>query len=69
MIVDHIENIERYKGINDTVLKALNCIKEFAAEPSKEDGIYEVVPGEIILHVITKETHERSDAGPEIRTK
>lgn len=66
MIVDHIENIERYKGINDTVLKALNCIKEFAEDPSLEDGKYEVLPGEIILHVITKETHDRSDAKMEI---
>ncbi|ETP71620.1 protein, YhcH/YjgK/YiaL family [Lachnospiraceae bacterium JC7] len=66
MIVDHIKNIERYRGIDENVLKALSYIKEFASDPDKGDGKYEVVPGEIILHVITKETHDRIDAKMEI---
>ncbi|OON86651.1 hypothetical protein BXO88_06555 [Oribacterium sp. C9] len=66
MIVDHIKNIERYRGIDDNVLKALSYIKEFASDTSRKDGKYELVPGEIILHVITKETHDRSDARMEI---
>lgn len=66
MIADKISNIYRYTGIHENIIKALEAIKEYAAKPELEDGVYEVVPGEIILHVITKETHKRCDAKMEM---
>ncbi len=66
MITDKITNIRRYEGIDENIIKALKAIKEYSEKKELQDGTYEIVNDEIILHVITKETHKRSEAKMEI---
>ncbi len=66
MIKDSISKIHRYDGIDSNIIKTLKLIKEYAYKQELQDGVYEVVKNEIIIHVITKETHKRSEAKMEI---
>ncbi len=66
MIIDNIKNSGRYLGGHKNIAKALEFIAEHAEDPKLEDGTYPVVPDEVIVHVLTKDTHAREDAKMEI---
>lgn len=66
MITDHIRNRRRYLGCHKNIGTALAYIAEHAEDPELKDGTYPVVPGEVTVHVVTKDTHARKDARMEI---
>ncbi len=66
MIIDHIDNSSRYISGNKNIAAALEFIKKHASDPKLQDGQYQVIPGEVIVHVLTRETHDRKDAKMEI---
>lgn len=59
MIVDHIKNRSRYEHCHKNIAAALQFIAEHADDPELKDGSYPVIPDEVIVHVLTKETHGR----------
>lgn len=69
MIVDHIKNWKRYQGCGENIAAALRFIEERAQDPALTNGTYELVPGEVIVHVLDKESHARGDAKMEIHKK
>ena len=66
MIVDHIKNRGRYEHCHKNIAAALQFIAEHADDPELKDGSYPVIPDEVIVHVLTKETHGRDEAKMEI---
>lgn len=66
MIVDHIKNRSRYEHCHKNIAAALQFIAEHADDPELKDGSYPVIPDEVIVHVLTKETHGRDEAKMEI---
>lgn len=66
MIADHINNKARYTACHKNIEAALNFIAERANDPALEDGTYPILPGEVIVHVLSKTTHAREDAKMEI---
>lgn len=69
MIVDSIKNKERYENIHTNIGTALCFIAEHGQDPELEDGKYELVPGEVIIYVLSKESHFREEAEMEIHRK
>ena len=69
MIVDSIKNIERYENIHPNISTALHFIAEHEEDPELEDGRYELVPDEVIVYVLSKESHYREEAEMEIHKK
>ena len=66
MIVDSIKNIERYENIHPNISTALHFIAEHEEDPELEDGRYELIPDEVIVYVLSKESHYREEAEMEI---
>ncbi len=66
MIADHIKNRGRYLNCHKNIAAALEYIARHADEPGLKDGTYPVIPDEVIVHVVTKDTHAREDAKMEI---
>lgn len=69
MIIDQICNRSRYMNLHKNIETALTYIAEHANDPDLLDGCYPIVPDEIILHVVTKDTHSRESARMEIHKK
>lgn len=66
MIVDHIKNRGRYADSHKNIAAALQYIADHADDPELQDGTYPIIPGEVIVHVLTKDTHARGEAKMEI---
>ena len=66
MIADHIQNKSRYAGCHKNIVEALDFIAERAGDPALQDGTYPIIPGEVIVHVLSKNTHPRAEAKMEI---
>lgn len=69
MIADKINNLERYKNCHKNIAAALQYIADHAGDPDLKDGTYTVIPDEVIVHVLTKETHDRKEAKMEIHKR
>ena len=69
MVVDSIKNIERYENIHPNISTALHFIAEHEEDPELEDGRYELIPDEVIVYVLSKESHYREEAEMEIHKK
>lgn len=66
MIIDNIKNSGRYLNSHKNIAAALQYITEHADDPDLKDGSYPIIPDEVIVHVLTKETHAREEARMEI---
>lgn len=66
MIVDYIKNNYRYLNSHKNIAAALEYIAEHADDPELKDGSYPIIPDEVIVHVLTKDTHAREEAQMEI---
>lgn len=66
MIIDHIKNRGRYLNSHRNIAAALEYIAKYAVDPGLKDGTYPVIPGEVTVHVVTKDTHARKEARMEI---
>lgn len=66
MIIDNIKNIGRYLDSHKNIAAALQYIAEHANDSDLKDGSYPIIPDEVIVHVLTKETHAREEAQMEI---
>jgi len=69
MIVDKLGNLERYTGCHKNIAAALTYIAEHANDPALEDGCYPIIPDEVIVHVLTKDTRPREAAQMEIHKR
>lgn len=69
MIVDQLKCADRYLGLHKNITAALEFIREHAEDAALEDGVYEVIPDEVVIHVVTKDTHARTEAQMEIHKK
>lgn len=69
MVADRLENAGRYVGLHKNITAALNFIQEHEKDIDLQDGTYEVIPGEVIIHVVTKDTHAREEARMELHKK
>ena len=69
MIVDHIKNHARYTGCHKNIAAALQYIAEHADDPALETGTHVLVPDEVIVHVIEKDSQLRSNVKMEIHKK
>ena len=66
MIVDKLENKDRYRSCHPNIAAALDYIAEQARNPELKDGTVTLIPDQVIVHVITKESHKREEARMEI---
>lgn len=66
MIIDNIKNSNRYLDSHKNIAAALQYIAEHADDPDLKDGSYPIIPDEVIVHVLTKDTHAREEAQMEI---
>lgn len=66
MIIDHIQNAARYFGCNENIRAALQFLAENTDPDALQDGAHEIIPNEVIAHVITASTHSRTSADMEI---
>lgn len=66
LIVDHINNYRRYLGCDKNIAAVLQFIVEKADDATLENGIYTLIPNEVIVHVLEKESHARTDTKMEI---
>lgn len=66
MLVDHIQNRKRYEGCHKNIAAALEFMARKAGETAPETGTYEVIHGEVIVHVMDKTSHPRGEAKMEI---
>ncbi len=69
MITDKLENRNRYAGCHKNIAIALDYIAAHAQDPALEDGSYTVVPDEVIVHVLSKDTKPREKAMMEIHKR
>ncbi|MBQ0000633.1 MAG: YhcH/YjgK/YiaL family protein [Clostridiales bacterium] len=69
MIIDQISNMSRYMSSHKNIATALQFIADHANDPELQDGTYPIVPDEVIVHVVTKDTHAREAAKMEIHKK
>ena len=69
MIIDKLENRGRYADCHKNIAIALDYIAAHANDPALEDGCYPIVPDEVIVHVLSKETKAREDAMMEIHKR
>ena len=69
MIIETINNRKRYQGVHPNIEKALAFIEEHKDDQELEDGVYTVVPDEVIVYVLSKESHARESAKMEIHKK
>ncbi len=66
MIIDQILHAGRYQHVDVNIAKALAFIYEHKDEQKSVDGIYEIIPNQIVAYIVTKETVLAEDAKMEI---
>lgn len=69
MIYDQICKASRYANTNKNIKTALDFIMEHQNDEKLEDGRYELVPDEVIIHVLSKNTVPADEAEMEIHKK
>ena len=66
MLIDKLENRGRYLSCHENIARALAFVAEHADGKDLEDGVYTLVPDEVVIHVFTKDTHAREELKMEI---
>ena len=69
MIMDQILHAGRYQHVDGNIAKALAFIYEHRDDQNLPDGVYEIVPSQVLAYVVTKETVSAADAKMEIHEK
>lgn len=66
MVMDSLQHIDRYTAGSASIAAALHAMAEMAQKPDLADGTYTIIPDEVIVHVLTKQTRPVSEAQMEI---
>ena len=66
MIVDSLKNISRYTASHPNIRTALEFAASHLGENAPADGTYVLIPDQVIIHVISKDTHPRETAQMEL---